>query len=241
MRLYRLGLDRTRIEQARAGGRHVGEAVDQRVGLQIAWRDVAVAEPDQDKGHCGGPGGGGVGRGVADHHGAVGPVLSPPGAHDGGQQVARVGLGRRGEIRADHRPKVRQQIELAEQFEREAGGLVGAYSQPGPVAGKFGESFADAVVRPALLGDPRPIGGDEAVEEIGRAGRLEDDAVGGEAALDENPRAAADQQPGLGQGKRRGALLGQQAVQRPHEVRRGVDQGAVEIEDDAGAGEERGG
>jgi len=83
-----------------------------------------------------------------------------------------------------------------------------------------------------------PIAGDEAVEEAGQGRLRRASRHGGEAALDEATRAPL---PIIGrawgQGQRRDTLFGQEGVEHAHQVGRGVDEGAVEVEDDGGAGE----
>src|SRR6185312_13520532 len=77
--------------------------------------------------------------------------------------------------------------------------------------------------------------GDEAVEQLRRAGFLQRRAGGLKAALDHPPRAAADERARLAERQRRQAFLRQQHVERADQVGRGVDQGAVEVEGDGGA------
>jgi hypothetical protein len=53
--------------------------------------------------------------------------------------------------------------------------------------------------------------------------------------LDHRPRAVADEIAGGRQADGFEALLGEDRVEAPDQVRRGVDEGAVEIEGDRGA------
>jgi hypothetical protein len=87
----------------------------------------------------------------------------------------------------------------------------------------------------ALLGDAVQIDGDEALDQFWGGQGVERLAGGGEAALQQGLGAASDHQPDFVEGQGRQALLGEDHVQRADQVRRGVDQGSVEVEGDRGA------
>ena len=57
-------------------------------------------------------------------------------------------------------------------------------------------------------------------------------ALRGQTALDHHPRAAADHVAGGLVGDRRQAFPGQDGVEGSDQIGRGVDEGAVEVEDD---------
>ena len=74
---------------------------------------------------------------------------------------------------------------------------------------------------------------DEVVEQAGELGRARLTSLDFQATLDQLSRASADQVAGGMQRHGRKALAREHEIERADQVGRGVDQGAVEIEDDS--------
>jgi hypothetical protein len=124
------------------------------------------------------------------------------------------------------------QVQGVEQGDRQVGQLVGADHQL-----RAGAAAASPTPRPRRGRARSPgrcgqIDGDEALDQERGGLGVQRRAGGGEAALQQGPGAAADHQAHLVEGQGRQAFLGQDGVQRADQVRRGVDQGSVEVEGD---------
>ncbi len=87
--------------------------------------------------------------------------------------------------------------------------------------------------RARAVGDMFSVVGDKASVEPVHGGGPKIAPLGGECLLDHAPRAAADHRTSLVVGHRRQFVLGQGEVERIDQVWRGIDQRAVEIEDDS--------
>ena len=209
------------------------EMVDQDVGPKVARRDVGVAETDQDQGNGGGAGGAGVGgrvarpspRGPAGRRPPMAAIRWPgsglPAATASAPTMASKRAARpRASSRATDR-SVRLLVQTARRARRRQG------VQRRRHAGKGA----------AVIGDVGPIVGDEALEEFVQARLGKRLARGGEPSRDQRPAPRADHRPRRLHGQGGYAFGAKHHVQSVHQVRRGVDQGAVEVQGDGGAGE----
>lgn len=210
--------------------------VDEDVGAQLGHRDLGIAEADQDQGDAGGPGGAGVGGGVADHQGVV---RSPTGPGNGGLQMATVGLLGRGSVGPDNGLEQRGQVQRLQEVGGEVRALVGADHQPRPGAPQGLQGPDHAGKGGAGVGDMGVIVGDEAVKESAHGVLSDRMASLAEPPLQQPAGALADEGARLGQGQGAVTLFLQDDVQGSDQVGGGVHQGAVEVEGQGRAGQGR--
>ncbi len=206
--------------------------IDQDVGIEVPGRNIRIAEADQDQRRVGGPGGAGVGDGIAHHDRAARLSAGP---FDRRDQVARVGLGGGRGVGAHDGGETVGQTQGLQQGHRKIGALVGADREPRPRARQGVERRYDPRKGPALVGDMREIMRNETIEQAREPVVAKRRAGGGEASGDQGPGPGADHRPGLGQRQWRYAFLFKEDVERAHQIGRRIHQGAVEVEDDHGA------
>ena len=154
------------------------------------------------------------------------------GALDGKPQHLRIGLLHAERILAANRGEMPGQLQRVQEPDREPFELVGADRETMALAGQVLERRFKLWKRPRVVGDMRGVMFDERGEHPIELGFRTDPALGGERAFDHASCAAADHAPGGVVFDRRQALPRQNEVERRNEIGSGIDQRAVEIEND---------
>ncbi len=204
--------------------------VDDGIGAEIGRRPVGKAEADGDNGDAGRPCRGRVGDRIADEDGGRRVTA---GGSDGGEDMARIGLGPVDRIEAEVGREARVPAQRRNQRTGQGNRLVGADGKACPGRCQRIERGLDPVERPRAIGNMGGI----IVEEVRHAGfddRGRHRAGGREAAFEQLPCAMPDHvahvfRRDAGATKRR-----QRMVERRAQIGRGIDKRAVEIEDDGG-------
>lgn len=202
--------------------------VDAGIGGKLRVRHVAIAVGDEDEGNGGGGGGGGVGGRVADIGGLF---RMAAGSRDRLEEMARIGLLPGPAVGAEHGREPPGPSQRLDQGMGEGLGLVRADGEP-DAAGEQGlERGVDAREGPALRCDVRPVVGEE-MAETGLDERR--DGIGGacrgQPLLEQAAGAVADHGADRFGSNRRAPEDRERMVEGSGQVRRGIDEGAVEIE-----------
>mmetsp|Transcript_2838 Transcript_2838/g.7331 ORF Transcript_2838/g.7331 Transcript_2838/m.7331 type:complete len:289 (+) Transcript_2838:212-1078(+) len=188
---------------------------------------VVVAVGDQHQRAAGGVGGLGVVARVAHHPGGRRGCAE---RLAGLQQRQRVGLLAREVVAAEHMPEVAGQPLALEQLARRCGGLVGQHRQRQAPCAQGLQPLDDTRVD----GRVRAVHGG-VVGLVERPGVVEQAGSGpdmGERLPHQVLAAAADGVLDEAAAHGRQTEVGQRQPEHGHEVAQGVDQGAVEVEDD---------
>ena len=110
--------------------------------------------------------------------------------------------------------------------------LVGAYRQPITLPGQSVERRFEVRERTRAVGNVLSIIRHERFVQTIDVGRRALASIRRQRIFDHPPRSSADQRPGGFEGNDRQSLLREGVVERIDEVGGGIDQRAVEIEDD---------
>ena len=209
--------------------RQFGKGADEAVGLQARDRHFAVAERDRDHRHIRRARGPHIGHGIADHDGAR---YVAAGAPDGQPQDFRIGFLHAESILAANGREIVAELERIEELNRQPFELVGADRKPAALGGEPLKDGLEMRERARAIGNVRAVMGDKSAEHAVELGGRHVAALGDQGPLDHAARAAADHPPRIVVSHRRQAFIGQHEIERRNQIRRGIDQRAVEIEDD---------
>ena len=202
-----------------------------RSGRERLDRNVGIAEIDRDDRHVGGARGADVGRRVPDHDRPR--PGSPPARSTVRAENLRIGLLHAERILAADRGEALGEIAASRssRFDSHSSLLVHTASR-WPAAARRSSAAStegtDASGRRCVRRNARRSGCRARSTSAGEQSR----ASAASARSIMRPRAAADHRTGLVVGHRRQSVLGQGEVERMDQVGRGIDQRAVEIEDD---------
>ncbi len=166
---------------------------------------------------------------LSPHHDRAGGIAA--GKADRPGQMARVGLCRRERIAPGNGAEIAFQLKLLEEPSGEIFALVGAHRELGAFASQELERLGRTREGPAFDRDIRLVM-NEKVPEHGF--EIAGDARSPQPLLDHDPGAHADQRAHRFGGHRRLAGARQGMVQRVGQVWCGIDEGAVQVEDDGG-------
>jgi hypothetical protein len=209
--------------------RQFGVRADQEIGVERRRRHFAVAEIDRDNRHTGRARGTHIGHGITDHDGALQFAAGVP---DSQPQHLRIRLLYAERFLATDRREITAEIQSIEQAARKPFQLVGANREPASFVGKPLESAFEVRKRARAVGNMRAVMVDEDPKHAIKLGARHVSALGDQGAFDHSARAAANHSPRIVVGNRRQAFAGEDDIERRNQIGRGIDQCAVEIEDD---------
>jgi ribose 5-phosphate isomerase A len=209
--------------------REVCKRADQAIREQASDRDIAVAEVYGDHGHGGSARGIDVRSGIADHDRPSRFAAGPP---HGASKYFRVGLFYAERIRPADSGEMLRKLERLQKPDRQPFELVGAHGKPVAGGGETVQRGLQVRKRLGTVGNMRGVTGDEGGIQAGHFARQSASPFRSERPLDQTLHAAADHVASGRERDRRQAFLRQNEIKRFDEVRRGVDQCAVEVKDD---------
>ena len=159
-------------------------------------------------------------------------LLVAAGAADRQPQHLRIRLLYAERALAADRCEIAAEIQSTEQAPRKPFQFVGANGEPESFAGEPLEHALKVRERARAVGDMRAVMVDEDPKHAIELGARHVSALGDESPLDHATRTAADHSPRSIVANRRQAFCGEDEIERRNQIGRGIDQRAVEIEDD---------
>lgn len=191
-----------------------------------------ISETHRDGGYVGGFGGQDIGIGIADHDGTLALALGRGNAF---QHMLGIGLAARGRVGPDDGRKSVRHAQRIQQFRGKIRALVGADREDGPALAQGVQSRLGARKRPAEFGDASAIMGNEALCQGIELGHGKFPANQRGPALQKRARAMPHEMAQSRRCRQSQAFFVQDGVQGADQIGRGIDQRAIEIEDDGRA------
>ena len=206
----------------------LGEALDHRVGAKLGGGDLSVAVGHGNHRHAQAVGRRDVDIAVADHH-RVSRLAAD--RADRGGEVLGVGFAHGQAVAAKHGAEETVEFEIAQEMAAGLDRFVGAHGHGRVLGRQRGQGFGNAWKGAAEVAE---VGAIVAQEGLGPAldlGRRQRWTGLGETALDHAARPGAHGVADPLRRDRGASGLDQHRVERLRQVAGGIDEGAVEVED----------